>query len=230
MTIERPIIMSAESVRAILSGRKTQTRCVIKPQPNIPVSGHPASQSELLRDWMRNHPCPYKVGMTLWVRETWRIVGWSEGEPYWIEYKSDGACLEEPGDSQEYDDDKYIQYWIESSDDCDEAKIPTDENGIYIFGENEKIPTRWRSPIYMPRWASRITLEITGARAERLQDITDTGGMYEGWICDPNDLDYLPRQWYRELWDSINARRGFPWDSNPWCWCVIFKMLKGETE
>ncbi len=182
--------------------------------------------------------CPYgKPGDLLWVRETWRIVGWHEGEPYLLEYKADGTQLEEPGDSSNYDDEKYIQYGIDSSDDCSMAKIPIDEDGIYrVFDIG--IPTRWRPSIFMPRWASRITLKITNVRVERLQNISAQDCMAEGIyskIATPlhiyeigKTVGQLKSDFWK-LWDSINAKRGYPLKNNPWVWVIDYRIFEGEV-
>ena len=73
----------------------------------------------------------------------------------------------------------------------------------------------------MPRKASRITLEITDVRAERLQDITNKDARAEGLARGT----VYPRMWFEDLWDSINAKRGFGWDVNPFVWVITFKKV-----
>lgn len=100
---------------------------------------------------------------------------------------------------------------------------------------------RWRSPIHMPRWASRITLEITGVRVERVQDITHRDCVAEGWpgtdekrtwIEAIGDGDDACIEWYADLWDSINGK--WSWKANPFVWRMEFKVLApavgGATE
>lgn len=89
---------------------------------------------------------------------------------------------------------------------------------------------RWRSPIHMPRWASRLTLEITDIRVERLQTISEIDASDEGagiylannpqWDGDPNCY----RKLYRLGWDVLNTKRGHPWQSNPWVWVITFRQ------
>jgi len=252
---KRPILFSGEMVRAILDGRKTETRRVIKTQPPalrwnsikwdercIDVSDMPGRHYYVI--------CPYgKPGDLLWVRETWRIVGWHDGEPLYLEYK-DGTKLEEPGDSSDYDDDKYAQFYLDCSDDCEKAGLKIGENEEYDL-QGKDAPTRWRPPIFMPRWASRITLKITNVRVERLQDISNEDILAESI---PGGTGFV-RDLFRNLWDSINAKpkpvyidgvinhyvsypfvgenetrnyRGKIWYilPNPWVWVIEFERVE----
>jgi hypothetical protein len=144
--------------------------------------------------------CPYgQPGDRLWVRETWRpyciISGIRAPQRLGIIYRADNAKIQNPAAGNVWRMD-----WV----------------------------TRWRSPIHMPRWASRITLEIKGVRVERLQDISQADARDEGAECPlghPHDPEIGYRLAYRDLWDSINAKRGHSWDSNPWVWVVEFKGI-----
>ena len=204
---EHPILFNGEMVRAILLGTKTQTRRVVKPQPHGEgPGGYPVPQAIV--------DCPYgQPGDTLWVRETWK------------------ATLMRTG----------IRPIVKI---CYRAS-PGVFNGV-LFEDDVLPPLRqldgkWRPSIHMPRWASRITLEVTGVRVERVQEISEDGARAEGTdIClDDNhadvkacmrgclDIQYVETRRYvrafRCLWDSINARRGYGWGSNPWVWRVEFK-------
>jgi hypothetical protein len=102
---------------------------------------------------------------------------------------------------------------------------------------------RWRPSIHMPRWASRITLEVTGVRVERLKEITEADAIAEGIALQPCSAGHHARYglWtgkkhacndsakvvYMDLWEAINAERGFGWDVNPWVWVVEFKRIGG---
>ena len=120
------------------------------------------------------------------------------------------------------------------------------ETWAYIFNSGSEPPTyttyfkangntlpginKWRPSIFMPRWASRITLEIVNIRVERVQDISEedakaegTKGLYDDW-AGPGKLTY--RKPYKALWDSINSKRGYGWDVNPWVWVIEFKVLQ----
>jgi len=177
---ERQIIFSGEMVRAILEGRKTQTRRVIKPQP-------------IDKLWMA--VCPYgERGWRLWVRESWRPadLGRVPGERQPIQYRADEATLER-------------HYHVAPA--------------AYFPGE-----AKWRPSIHMPRWASRITLEVVAVRVERVQDIREDDAFAEGicggdWLGDPVGE-------FAKLWDTLNQSRGFGWSVNPWVWVIEFKRVQ----
>ena len=108
---------------------------------------------------------------------------------------------------------------------ADDAKreIPnTAEAGNFIVGKFD----RWRPSIHMPRWASRITLEVTGVRVQRLIAITNGDCLAEG-ICIVPTL--APRDSFRIMWDRINAVRGYPWEMKPWVWVLTFRRLSDGT-
>lgn len=82
----------------------------------------------------------------------------------------------------------------------------------------------WRPNIHMPRWACRLFLEVVGVRVERLQKISDSDAIQEGIPDYPDFKGDCPVDDFMELWDSINAKRGHDWKSNPWVWVVEFKV------
>ena len=234
---ERPILFSTPMVKAILDGSKTQTRRTkgleaLNTNPNdaqfqqiIEYKGNAIAQ---FRISSINSPydvkCPYgQVGDRLWVRETWRIIGWWEGNPYRLEYR-DGEIMDEPHDSIDYDEDKYSDYAYQCDNDCIKAGVQSREDGCFEFSEGKDIPTRWRPSIHMPRWASRIDIEITEIRVERLQEISEADARaeappeYDGWFETWKDC-------FKVLWDSINGKK-YPWDNNPWVWVIGFKVVK----
>lgn len=219
---ERPILFSGEMVRAILEGRKTQTRRVVKPQPpddyrsmvsacdnvggwwfsDMPPKSGSFCVSEFNK-WTNIYPrCPFGApGDRLWVRETF----------YCDDYRYPDAPHDELLEVMEY----------RASHDCSnwEAGCPchsTEGGG-------------WTPSIHMPRWVSRITLEITDVRVERLQAISPGDLSAEGFPKDdsqPHDgvrLTFHGRKLcFAELWDRLNEKRGFSWDSNPWVWVIEF--------
>jgi hypothetical protein len=224
---DRPIIFSAEMVRAILKGRKTQTRRKA-PIRELNILQHPGdmitwsvSFLKAVKGVLSNHSGgkfsdlqarsiiasqfnPYgKPGDLLWVRETWGAV-WPADEPVplrqcEIEYRADlpPGCTDRPGE------------W------------PADE------GNGPEVP-KWRPSIHMPRWASRITLRITDIRVERLQALTENDAKAEG--CDPvvhpdGAVDCGTRKTtFAKLWNKINGAGA--WDDNPWVWAISFERVK----
>ena len=240
MVKERPILFNGDMVRAILDGRKTQTRRPIKPQP--PEGARMISACdmwgwELDGGFVGESSSPFGgVGTHLYVRETWRIVGWHEGMPLLLEYKSDGKRIEEPGDSTYWDEDKYMQYYFDCTDDCLAAGFTANEEGVFNMPDDE-IPTRWRPSIHMPKWASRITLEVERVWVEQVHEMSDLDFRAEG--VEPVMRDTggftpwgegidMPDYWqgFANAWDSIYAKRGFGWDSNPWAFACEFKVLE----
>lgn len=199
---ERPILFSAPMVRAILNGSKTQTRRVAK---------------GLIA-------CPYgKPGDQLWVREAWRIGAWDENRPAFALDYCDGARKEwiEVPDAMGDDGELFDRLWQQSSDDAAKALGIQDR---YQW-EPGQSPCRWRPSIHMPRWASRIQLEITGIRVERLQDISEADAEAEGVR---NSLHLqggrFARDNFAHLWWTINGAGS--WDANPWVWVIEFRRIK----
>ena len=191
---EHPILFSTEMVKAILEGRKTMTRRIIKPQP-VMVNGYYRWQPkagydinlEHLNINLTNKLCPCgQVGDRLWVRETWAD---GMNVPVLIIYKADKA-------------------WTD-------------------------VKIKWRPSIFMPRWASRITLEITDIRVERVQEITEEDAKAEGTTPSivGSDREYLKyRAGFMTLWDKLNAKRGYSWESNCWVWVVSFKVVNNDNK
>jgi len=208
---ERPILFSSEMVRAILDGRKTQTRRVIKPQPEIQEymnkpSLHWSQCGGRSLTEIASY-CPYgQPGDRLWVRETWRKT-FDVDDKDVMEYRAGGTRLI-VGESIQHGEHRIT------------SVLP-----------------KWKPSIFMPRWASRIMLEIVNIRVERVQDISEEDAIAEG--CNPYDhikkeivsrdneiiFSNAYQASYQLLWDSINAKRGYGWDVNPWVWVVEFKVL-----
>jgi len=205
---ERPILFSSSMVRALLDGRKTQTRRIVKKQISDihKFQGWIIESTDKKRDGCASWgigdgalvydlivaKCPYgKQGDRLWVRETFKQYNWI------ISYKADGN-------------------WI------------SDFNDIDNFNPHENI--KWKPSIHMPRSASRILLEITGVRVERLKDISEEDAMAEG-VDGENEAAKIGAEWYekpkrayRRLWEQINGPGS--WDLNPWVWVVEFRTLE----
>lgn len=205
---DRPILFSAPMVRALLDGTKTQTRRVVKPQPQ-PNGGaglHPVAPYRNPRGlwaWVlaaTGHgsggnlfACPYgKPGDRLWVRETWTTHAFLDDIP---------------------------------PRDLTTRSLHYQADGVIKTG-------KLRPSIHMPRWASRITLDVTGVRVERLQGISADDAKAEGAPPSHQSIDRVsrelgyadfPRSWYAQLWEQINGPGS--WDANPWVWVVSFKRV-----
>lgn len=207
---ERPILFRGEMVRAILDGRKTQTRRLVKPQPALGESVGPCGWSRTgwayCEDPATHEPAgcfcrpvrfPYgdDTGDHLWVRETWAVSGhYKDGPRY--EYRA----------------------------------FPAD-------GEHFRSVGRWKPSIHMPRSACRLILEIIDVRVERLSDISHEDAIAEGcrgynWVASSpyfsgphTDDGELPQEEFQTLWESINGVGS--WAANPWVWVVSFRRVEG---
>lgn len=190
--------MSAESVRAILEGRKTQTRRVVKQDAitKAGILGLMAGTGPAFGSCPYGEPCD-----RLWVKET--LVR-ALHDTYGVAYAEDHSCA----------------------------------------GDKGIAPWQWKgttlSALFMPRWASRITLEISEVRVERVQEISAEDVAAEGVVLpslEPDrgttwyegKVDDLARRRFALLWDSINAKRGYAWETNPWVWAVTFRVLEAAT-
>ena len=229
---ERPILFSALMVRAILEGRKTQTRRIVKPQPiggetiwfredaEWPsfVVGTQRDNGGLRISASRPIECPHgKPGDRLWVREAHGIFS-VDGSYVSVGYK---ARLPEGKTLADTDGGLDV--------------IPVYDREQVYWAERHIDPDKWRPSIFMPRWASRITLELTGVRVERLNEITEEDAEAEGatpWEFDPDQPlttgeragDSPHRSGFAYLWDCINEDRA-TWKSNPWVWVEGFRLV-----
>lgn len=239
----RPIIFNSDMIRAILENRKSATRRVIKHAGNLihidkllcdwSLSEKPHQwdgQENIWRWGNRKRPeigdwiwklqdavddtvtlpikCPYgKIGDRLWCKETWTKFLENHRPPDYA-YKAD------------------MKNGV--SERCRQDFI------------NAGYPYQWKSSIFMSRIASRITLEITDIRVERVQNISQDDIMAEElwsasaefrekaciWRDSAEVLKEVREECFADLWDSINAKRGYSWESNPWTWVIIFKRIK----
>ncbi|MEQ9830587.1 hypothetical protein [Pectobacterium versatile] len=208
---ERPIIFNGDMVRAILDGRKTQTRRMVKPTPDYPqiletrlaesgcvfavhANRHHASEGRFRWD------CPFgQPGDRLWVREAFRVMGKA----------TDVARLMYKASER--------NSFTEST-----RTVPVD---VCTKQSSQK----WTPSIHMPRWASRITLEITDVRVEKLKHIPRDGIIAEGYPVErATDGGYYdPFLWYRDLWESIYGAGS--WQTNPWIWVIEFKRMEATA-
>ncbi|KVU85119.1 hypothetical protein WK75_27675 [Burkholderia ubonensis] len=243
---ERPILFSGPMVRAILDGRKTQTRRVVKlphtnplgawesttvgghgtrlangsPAPELPAIWHTRTGDCLV--------CPHgNAGDQLWVRETHEVrrIG-----------------------TETFDGGRPTRRYAGIAYQADDGRAEVDIDLDTFQALDAKESRGWSPSIHMPRWASRITLEITGVRVERLQDISEVDAIDEGArtldegrlrqqfpayfaardATPPGEKPPLgpsPRTRFAKLWDGLNAARGHGWDTNPWVWVVEFVRI-----
>jgi hypothetical protein len=212
---ERPILFNGEMVKAILDGRKTQTRRVVKPQPIPFGESSPFTKATLKehvgKPWMPVggvfqdawHKPFGHYGDRLWVRETWGIMSFHDPTD-WCDGSIKGVSQSEI----------WTRFTVEHA-------------------ANWKLPNEssyWRPSIHMPRWASRIDLEITAVRVERLQEITEEDAKKEGVMIGEDRshsfaehrMKYQPhKDAFIALWQSIYGN----WDANPWVWVYEFRKM-----
>lgn len=210
---ERGMIFNAEMVNAILSGRKTQTRRPIKwKQTRFTEIAERDDGS--LWPWAEDcerggdiwFACPYgEIGDRIWVRETWQVIHDHIDESSHVEYRTHAPSI--PKEKDRYWHTVYAEHF------GDESR------------EDRGFP--WRPAIHMPRWASRILLEITDVRVERLRGLSEEDAKSEGII--PSAGGVLPgweyRINFRDLWMDIYGTDN--WEANPWVWVIEFKRVEG---
>jgi len=234
--VERPILFSAPMVRALLAGTKTQTRRICERATDIvgdhAASVHPDGSGTGFIAWWPNpvsaeetkrlYPedqgfkCPHgKPGDRIWVRETWRTaISLDDKSPSEVGALAIAANYRKPWAPIKYEADGAT----------DNADVLRDFGGKW---------GKTRVSIHMPRWASRITLEITGVRVERLQDISRADAIAEGGppshpsidrvSCDIGFATDFSRSWYAQLWESIHGEGS--WALNPWVWAITFRRI-----
>lgn len=210
---ERPILFNAAMVNAILNGSKTQTRRVAKV---LLPADKKFIHCESLNEWMieRAKQCPYgQVGDQLWVRETFT------GKKNNFGYRADTVCggMGYDGDGKKV----FIKHGYILDETCKQTYIDNFIEGFSTYGLGH-FGDKWKPSIHMPRWASRIQLEITNVGVEHLQRITYSDAVAEGVIYEKGYTD--PRHAYKWLWESINGEGS--WDANPWVWVIEFEVLK----
>ncbi|GKI82181.1 morphogenetic protein [Klebsiella variicola] len=230
---ERGMIFNAEMVRAILDGRKTQTRRIMKVQPesnqlglllitdstkHSDIGKYHWAESNATGNHVRSKlfSCPFgAVGDRIWVRETWS----SDFANYY------------PNDRVWYAADNNRRLDIEVVDGV---------RGIYSPESDVHVPFRWQPSIHMPRWASRILLEITDVRVERLNAISEedataegvppAGSLlpdYPGTFLTPKGDFATAKVAFQRLWESIYGEES--WKANGWVWVISFKRVEGAA-
>lgn len=247
---ERGMIFNGEMVRAILDGRKTQTRRIMKVQPSdgfhpthngydLDLNAHwytpgvvdkngylqPAKKDVFgVADENEGYTCPFgAVGDRIWVRETWGVV------------------------SHELDEDGRIQPWSPDRPATAIHEMPFGNgyytghaiyaaDGEFTWGDDDGYEdgrSCWKPSIHMPRAACRILLEVTGVRVERLNSISQEDAQAEGmeltgWRPTYSDPDsggevWTPYDNFAQLWESIYGEES--WKANPWVWVIEFKVV-----
>lgn len=220
---ERGMIFNGEMVRALLDGRKTQTRRIMAPQPadDIERCIFPNPEAIGWKSSLRHkhgsttaHFCHYgKPGDRIWVRETFQ-------GPLFDYDLMDSYCK----DPTPFEKPEFCVYKADG--------VPAPE----FYDADDELHCCWRPSIHMPRWASRILLEITNVRVERLNSIHDVDAMREGiqnlTTCSHADFGIPgavnaqhPVRAFQLLWESIYGADS--WRANPWVWVIEFKRVEG---
>jgi hypothetical protein len=194
---EHPIIFSLEMVKAILEGRKTQTRRIIKGRfadrlTNLINTSGFEGEAFLNRIAQLDGNCPYgQIGDRLWIRES--FSAWFVDCLHWYEISKD----------------------MRTRKNCEQLFY----RATHWYPDDDQ---KWVSARFMPKWATRIWLEIINIRVERIQNISLDDIFAEG--C-PSHIN-MPLHWFQPLWDKLNAKRSYDWKLNPWVWVIKFKQLK----
>ena len=227
---ERPILFNGEMVRAILAGHKTQTRRPIRGLGNVwhvdrllgdwPLSRDPEPTPTGSWEWRLQTDvddyadfrmnCPFGIpGDRLWVRETW------------AHYQTIDAIRSPDGRYRQEVSDGLAGYRADGCDTIEEFRshvsFMSDFSPTIVVINGDK----WRPSIHMPRWASRITLEVTGVRVERVQEISESDAQAEGIARGPYGV---PGR-FADTWNDLYAKKGLGWDVNPYVWVVEFRMV-----
>ncbi|KDR25451.1 hypothetical protein [Caballeronia zhejiangensis] len=234
---ERPILFSGPMVRALLEGRKTQTRRVVKlPHSNPLGQWEPTTIGGLTGGRTKDGQTIPEQG-AIWHTRTGDCLMCPYGAP------GDRLWVRETFSTDFRNHYPFDDVWYAADDDRrNEIEVRDGVKGIYSPEHREHVPFRWRPSIHMPRAASRITLEITSVRAERLHDISEADAANEGLHMLPASGRYVvqkgeqyfggadrdARVVFADLWDRINGAGA--WDVNPWVWAVTFTVIKATGE
>ncbi|MEH4799093.1 morphogenetic protein [Atlantibacter hermannii] len=207
---ERGMIFNGEMVRAILDGRKTQTRRIIKLSHESgmknPVVRGKNGEASYVGCRLAAMLCPFgKPGDRIWVRETFQ--GPLVSEDLFEEYRAYPEKFEKP---------QYCEYAADGGTKPEYCDL------------DDNLRHGWLPSIHMPRWASRILLEITDVRVERLASISQEDAAKEGYPANPEPYGGSMDKWlwFRQLWDSIYPEQSF--SHNPWVWVIEFKRVEGS--
>lgn len=228
---EHPLLFSGEMVRAVLEGKKTQTRRILTvpwkgSMRTLPYEPYYDDYDGKLMfcdeygDWhdvATYQHCPYgRPGHRLWVKETWRPDERNSETLGGIRFRADEAFVQIDNSKEA------ICRWLD----------------LFKAGDIGKqlVDAKWRPSIFMPRWASRITLEVERIAVQRIQSISWHEIKAEGVACPEHDFESgfccsecpVLRETFRTLWDKINGERfdGWgAWEKNPWVWVIEFRRV-----
>ena len=226
------IIFSGESIPAVGDGRKRMTRRVIVPQPPEGIDhiiGPEMYEPAVIKDgdivpgkpifgvydargeWGAR--CPYRPGEVVYVKETWADVNSENG----------------PGFA--YKADHHLKFCIDDAYPVEYERYPNCAFTMWCGDLWRGEPGhKWRSARYMPEFAARLFLLVKAVRAEKLQDITGDDLWAEGFGASPEYMTpYIygvAKTEFKHQWDSLNAKRGYSWESNPWVWVYQFERTE----
>lgn len=239
---ERPIIFSTPMVQAILEGRKTMTRRIIKPQ--IAINEHSGvswkggafgcSSDRSERGAIRNFISCLESNIMTNGKKNWYFCPYgTKGDRLWVRESWSRPCV---GCSSEFQPQTVGETYVTTCEECNQ-----NDEYFYKSGWKDEEHPLWKSPIYMPYEASRIILQIEEVRVERLQDISEDDAMFEGAHPEfevdiatfVKDKKWNPESTYRlgfkHRWNGINGKRA-PWESNPWVWVISFKVVEPSSD
>lgn len=256
----RAIRFTGPEVLAALGNRKTQHRVVLKPQPlHLTGRGKRIyADTDWRRSWRdgEDDDLPYAPGDLLWVKEGWRdehpvaIQKGRYSQPgragipgpppvnYRTIYRADGKPLQ----AWRRFDGKHPYFTADGPADEIAVNYPT---VCSTFARSDGKDVYWENAGHMPRWASRLTLRVTDVRVERVQEISVEDAVAEAppcWICGGR-VDGTSHSdcacfhgtgaaidSFQILWDSLNAKRGYGWEANPWCCAISFEVIRANVD
>jgi len=221
---ERPILFSSPMVRAILAGKKTETRRIVKPSnTERPCDCRGCKEHTQWMEGSLNESGHLEFPYRHDGKDYGHVKGFSRVKPGDLLWVKETHFVEITGDFPYAGEGLRLSQWTP------ELIKETIVHYRATTELNNPDDWRWRPSIFMPRWASRITLKVVSVHAERLQDITEEGAIAEGVrgpaetpLCIDDCRTAFGR--YRELWEEINGEGS--WDSNPWAWVIKFEVVK----
>ncbi|TGL75400.1 hypothetical protein [Leptospira levettii] len=240
---ERPILFSNEMVKAILEGRKTMTRRVVKlnilqeedgDSPTcFSVFDKKGNQYYEFKNGIEEEPstakdfCPHgQIGDILWVKETVKPGAWREDGRVAFDYKASPELKKTPWVNL---GEKFEDYWIKWTDQLIKKGHKSNSDGIFVWEPGES-PINWIPSIFMPKEACRIKLRIKNIRIKRLNE-TSVKDCYDegtpGLIASWDSADVVLEK-FIDLWESINGKGS--WNQNPWVWVIEFEVVTSSNE